>query len=92
MRILPPIWLGCQIGLSAWSSAALRHFGVDTILVGHTIVPEVTPLYGGKVIAVQVYPRRDEDTGEALLGAVLREGGRWYRAGVEGTRVPLALE
>ncbi|MCD9026698.1 metallophosphoesterase [Luteimonas sp. BDR2-5] len=73
-------------------AAALRHFGVDTILVGHTIVPEVTPLYGGKVIAVQVYPRRDEETGEALLGAVLREDGRWYRADVDGTRAPLQVE
>ena len=35
-------------------------FGVQTILVGHTTVPTITPLYQGKVIAVQVYPRRDE--------------------------------
>lgn len=68
----------------------LRHFGVGTILVGHTIVPEVTPLYGGKVIAVQVYPRRDEETDAPMMGAVLLEGGRWYRAGVDGTRAPLA--
>ena len=37
-----------------------EHFGVQTILVGHTTVPTITPLYQGKVIAVQVYPRRDD--------------------------------
>lgn len=73
-------------------AATLHHFGVGTILVGHTIVPEVTPLYDGRVIAVQVYPKRDEDTGEAVLGAVLRDDGRWQRLGVDGTRTPLAPE
>ena len=38
----------------------LETFGAHRILIGHTIVPTVTPLYEGKVIAVQVYPRRDE--------------------------------
>lgn len=66
--------------------ASLRHFGVGTILVGHTIVPTVTPLYDGKVIAVQVYPRRDEDTGAAVMEGALRKDGAWYRAGVDGSR------
>ncbi|MDF7774265.1 hypothetical protein P1X14_03305 [Sphingomonas sp. AOB5] len=38
-------------------------FGVSRVLVGHAIIETVTPLYGGKVIAVQGYPHRDETTG-----------------------------
>lgn len=33
---------------------ALRAFGVDTIVVGHTIVEKVTGLYGNKVYAIDV--------------------------------------
>ncbi|MEL1262852.1 metallophosphoesterase [Pseudoxanthomonas putridarboris] len=69
--------------------AALRHFGVEKILVGHTIVPAVTPLYGGKVIAVQVYPHFDEKTEAAVMEAALRIDGAWYRARVDGSREPL---
>jgi len=69
--------------------AILQRLGVSTILVGHTPVQRVTPLYGGKVIAVQVYPKRDAATGEAVMGAVLRDKGRWYVAGVDGTREAL---
>ncbi|MQP76254.1 hypothetical protein CQ393_10150 [Stenotrophomonas sp. MYb238] len=49
-----------------------------------------TVLYGGRVIAVQVYPKRDEATGAAVMGAVVRHSGRWYVAGVDGSRMPLA--
>lgn len=69
-----------------------EHFGVRTILVGHTIVPTVTPLYDGKVIAVQVYPHRDEATGAAVMEAVLLEKEAWYRARSDGTREPLMAE
>jgi hypothetical protein len=40
---------------------ALAQYGVTRILVGHTIVPTITPLFDGKVIAVQVYPKREPD-------------------------------
>ncbi len=73
-------------------NAALRHFGVRMILVGHTAVPEATPLYGGRVMAVQVFPKWDEATGAPLMGAVVRTGGRWHRARVEGGREPLETE
>lgn len=68
-----------------------EHFGVRTILVGHTKVPTVTLLYDGKVIAVQVYPHRNEETGEAIMEAALLEDGTWYRAKIDGTREALAL-
>ena len=61
----------------------LAHFGARAIFVGHTMVPTVTPLYGGKVIAVQVYPRRD-DAGGAHMEGMLVKGGVFYRARIDG--------
>jgi Calcineurin-like phosphoesterase len=62
-----------------------HHFGVNRILVGHTIVPTVTVLYEGRVIAVQVYPRRDERTAEPVMEGVRIEGNRLLRARMDGT-------
>ena len=66
----------------------LEAFGARRILVGHTIVPTVTPLYGGKVIAVQVQPRQD-DAGKAsfeslLIGADIPGGPSRWRAAALG--------
>ncbi len=61
----------------------LAHFGVTRILVGHTIVPTITPLYDGKVIAVQVYPKR-EDSGVKYEALLLR-GGKTLRALPDGS-------
>lgn len=69
----------------------LTHFGVCRIFVGHTIVPTVTPLYDGKVIAVQVYPRRADVTGRFILEAVVLEGDRVFRARIDGGREPLKI-
>lgn len=61
-------------------------FGVQAILVGHTTVPTVTALYGGRVIAVQVYPHRDEQTHAPVMEALMiRKDGQRYRARVDGT-------
>jgi calcineurin-like phosphoesterase family protein len=62
--------------------ATLAAFGVSRVLVGHTIVPAITPLYGGKVIAVQVYPKRD-DAGVKFESLLLR-GGKLLRATPDG--------
>ena len=64
-------------------SRVLQHFGARAIFVGHTMVPTVTPLYDGKVIAVQVYPRRD-DAGKAHMEALLVKEGVLYRARIDG--------
>jgi len=64
-------------------SRVLRHFDARAIFVGHTMVPTVTPLYDGKVIAVQVYPRRD-DAGNAHMEALLVKGDVFYRARIDG--------
>jgi hypothetical protein len=63
---------------------ALEAFGVHRILIGHTIVPSVTPLYAGKVIAVQVYPRRSE-SGQANFESLLIKKGEFWRAKLDGS-------
>lgn len=61
-------------------------FGVQTILVGHTIVPTVTALYGGRVIAVQVYPHRDEQSHTPVMEALsIHKNGQMFRARVDGS-------
>jgi hypothetical protein len=60
-----------------------EHFGVQTILVGHTSVPTITPLFDGKVIAVQVYPRRDE-AGKIEFEALLIRDKAMLRALPDG--------
>lgn len=61
-----------------------QHFGVSRILVGHTIVPAVTSLYAGRVIAVQVYPHLDDD-GDPVFQSLLIRQGKLFRAGVDGS-------
>lgn len=63
---------------------ALKQFGVRRILVGHTIVPTITPLYDGKVIAVQVYPEHDA-AGHEHFEALLIRRGKLLRALPDGT-------
>jgi Calcineurin-like phosphoesterase len=62
----------------------LAHFGVSRILVGHTRVPTITPLYDGRVIAVQVYPRRTE-SGAVEFETLIIRGGGFYRARPDGS-------
>lgn len=88
-----PLWYrGYFVDAKEWPTASpaevddvLNYFNVNKILVGHTIVPTVTPLYDGKVIAVQVYPHRDEESGRAVMEAVRIEHGRFYRAKIDGS-------
>ena len=68
---------------------ALRFFGVSRILVGHTRVPSITPLFGGKVIATQVYPRRREDGSVEFEALSIRDGVA-YRARPDGSSERLA--
>lgn len=68
---------------------SLAQFGVKRILIGHTIVPTITPLYGGKVIAVQVYPKREE--GAVHFESLLIRGGKYFRATTDGKTEPLAF-
>jgi hypothetical protein len=62
-----------------------EQFSVRTIFVGHTIVPTVSSLYDGKVIAVQVYPKRDQQTGQVIFESLLIKDGVFFRAKPDGT-------
>jgi xanthosine utilization system XapX-like protein len=68
----------------------LAFYGVKAVLVGHTIVPTVTELYGGKVVAVQVYPHRDETNRQPVMEGLLVKDGRFYRARIDGEAEPLS--
>ena len=70
---------------------SLAVYGVSRILVGHTVMEQVTPLYDGRVIAVQVYPHRDDRTGAPVLEGALRDQGRWFRVNAQGERFVLPL-
>ncbi|WP_161966205.1 metallophosphoesterase [Steroidobacter cummioxidans] len=68
-----------------------ERFDVQAILVGHTTVPTITSLYGGRVIAVQVYPHRDEQTRAPVMeGLLIRKDGQMFRARVDGTKEVLS--
>lgn len=69
-------------------ASVLDYYEAKKVLVGHTSVPTVTPLYGGQVIAVQVYPHRDDD-GLPVIEGVLVEKERYFKALVNGSRVEL---
>jgi len=67
---------------------ARQRFGVERILVGHTRVPTITPLFGGQVIAVHVYPHRDS-SGNTTFEALLIRDGALLRARPDGGTEPL---
>jgi hypothetical protein len=67
----------------------LAFYNAKAIFVGHTIVPTVTPLFDGRVVAVQVYPHRDDATAKPEMQALLVKQGVFYRARIDGTTEPL---
>lgn len=78
-----------QVATSEEVDRMLAAFGVTSILVGHTRVETVTALYGRRVVAVQVYPHRDESSGAAVMQALRIEGQRFLRADISGKSEPL---
>jgi hypothetical protein len=80
---------GSAVATSSDIDRILSFYQAKAIFVGHTIVPTVTPLYGGRVIAVQVYPHRDEATAKPRMQGLLVKQGAFYRARVDGTTEPL---
>ena len=69
----------------------LKRFNVTSIVVGHTRVPTVTPLYDGKVIAVQVYPHRDQQTNAPLMEGLSILRGELARARIDGGTESLSV-
>ena len=60
--------------------SVLSFYGGSRIVVGHTIVKEILPLYGSKVIAIDVNVHNGD--GEALL----IENNQYYRVNSKGKR------
>jgi len=63
-------------------------YHVETIFVGHTNVPVITPLFNGKVIATDV----PYYTFKAKPEAVLIEKNEIFRVSADGRRIPLTQE
>lgn len=92
MGSLGPLWYRGYFAEQANFPAAttqdidltLKTFGVRRILIGHTIVPTITPMYAGKVIAVQVQPKRDE-AGHANFESLLVRNGELWQAKLDGS-------
>jgi hypothetical protein len=61
-------------------NATLQHFGVKTIVTGHTIVNQVTPYYNGKVININTNHAAGHS--ESLL----IKNRRFYRVQGDGKR------
>jgi hypothetical protein len=91
-----PLWyrgyfeeIARQAGFKPADSADIdlirERYRVDAILVGHTRVPTVTSLYGGRVIAVQVYPHRDTQTRAPVMEGLLIQKGEMFRVRVDGS-------
>jgi hypothetical protein len=98
MGSLGPLWYrGYFAGQTSFPAATmvdidltLETFGVRRILIGHTIVPTITPLYEGKVIAVQVQPRRDA-AGQANFESLSITNGELRQAKLDGSQQRLRL-
>ena len=86
-----PLWYrglaeGDEQALAAHVDAILANFGVKRIVVGHTVMPGVTPRFGGKVIVIDVGLSKYYGGTPAAL---IFEGGKFYALsrGVK-TRLP----
>jgi hypothetical protein len=75
---------GFAVATSDDIDAALALYRIKAIFVGHTRVDTVTPLFDGRVVAVQVYPRRDDATRKPVMEGLLVKDGGFYRARIDG--------
>lgn len=66
---------------------ALRYFKVKKIVIGHTLVEEVSADYNGKVLRIDIRQPTEKNTGKAQ--ALLIEGSKTYRVNDLGERVLL---
>lgn len=80
---------GDAVATSQDIDSILGFYSAKRIFVGHTRVPTVTPLFDGRVIAVQVYPHLDAASGKPEMQALLIKGGELFRARIDGTLEPL---
>ena len=81
---------GSTVATSEDIARILSFYEAKEIFVGHTIVSTVTPLFDGRVVAVQVYPHRDDTTARPEMQGLLVKQGVLYRARIDGTIESLA--
>lgn len=69
----------------------LRQYGASRIIIGHTPVSEITALYGGKVLAIDL-PHQERTDAQEPLQALWLEGSKLEAVDSQGRRVPVAHE
>jgi hypothetical protein len=62
----------------------LRHFEASRVLVGHTIVDEISTDYEGQVVRVDV--KHPQDSSHGVVRALLIEGGKLFVVGDDNSR------
>ena len=62
----------------------LKHYDVDQIVVGHTMVKDVTSLYNDSVYAIDVNRKKRD-----IQVALLKENNKFYRVNTLGTKTAL---
>lgn len=83
-----PLWFRGLADLEAFTKKdakkLLKKLDLEHLVVGHTSMPEIRSIYDNKVIFI------DSSIKLGLNGELLFwEGGRFYRAGLAGKRIPL---
>lgn len=76
---------------AAQVAQVLAAYGATTLVVGHTPVAAITPLYGGRVLAIDLPHQERTDAGQPLQ-ALRWQGGRWQVVNSQGRVQPLAEE
>ncbi|SDY98384.1 metallophosphoesterase [Hymenobacter psychrophilus] len=66
-------------------TAMLKQYEVNRLIIGHTPVTEITALYGGKVLAIDL-PHQERTDGKQPLQALLLEQGQPIIIDSEGRR------
>lgn len=67
--------------------AVCKYYGVNKIIVGHTIVDEIKTHYNGKVIGIDV--QRNHDNKKQKPSALLIENNQYYTVDEHGRKFPV---
>ena len=69
----------------------LKQYGASQMIIGHTPVSEITALYGGKVLAIDL-PHQEHTDAQKPLQALWLEGGKREVIDSQGRRTPIAQD
>ncbi len=85
-----PLWYRGFFGgklEEATVATILDRFGAKHVVVGHTIVDEITTLHNGRVVAIDV--KHSDHVANARPNALLVEDGRFYKVNYKGSAQPV---